>query len=80
MQKRANKLDRQIQRDYQRVVSAVEAIEESRNRAHTAEGRMRAQCMQMVDMELRVREMERRAAELKVQLRRTGRRERGWYR
>ena len=27
MQKRANKLDRQIQRDYQRVQSAFEAVE-----------------------------------------------------
>ena len=80
MQKRANKLDRQIQKDYQRVQSAVEAVAESRSRAHTAEERLRAQRERMVDMELRVREVERRAAELEVQLRRTGRRERGRYR
>ena len=33
MQKKASKLDRQIQKDYQRVVSEVEVIEESKSRA-----------------------------------------------
>ena len=77
MKKRANKLDHQIQRDYQWVQSAVA---ESKSRAHTAEEELRTLRERMVDMELRVREMERRAAKLETQLRRAGRKEGGRYR
>ena len=78
--RRASKLDHQIQKDYQRVQSAVKAVAESRSRAHTAEEELRTLRERMVDMELRVREVERRAAELETQLRRAGRREGGRYR
>ena len=69
-QKRAKKLYQQSQKQYPSVQSAVERIAEATAKARTAEQVLATQREHMVDVDLRVRGIERRVGELQEQLRR----------
>ena len=68
--KKVDRLTRQIEKSYPRVDEAVKAKAHARNEAYVAEQRLRECREHMVDMELRVRGIERRVGELQEQLRR----------
>ena len=69
-QKRAKKLYQQSQKQYPSVQSAVERIAEATAKVRTAEQVLATQREHMVDVDLRVRGIERRVGELQEQLRR----------
>ena len=70
--KRATSLHQQIEKDYQRVQNAVETLAQARHRQHAMDRELRAQQDHMGGILQRAQLVERRVADLELQLSRGG--------